>query len=96
MSASTAYLPVLDGLRAVSILLVVVSHLGLGHVVPGAFGVTLFFFISGYLITRQLLARTVIDFAGFYARRAARLMPARVTLKSSGAGAPSRQNGKRV
>jgi peptidoglycan/LPS O-acetylase OafA/YrhL len=52
---STAdYLPVLDGLRAVSILLVVVSHLGLDHVVPGALGVTLFFFISGFLITRQL------------------------------------------
>ena len=74
------YLPVLDGLRAVSILLVVLSHLGLDHVVPGAFGVTLFFFISGFLITRQLagaLARQKrIDYAGFYLRRALRLMPA--------------------
>lgn len=78
MEGSTTYLPALDGLRAVSILLVIVSHLGLGHVVPGAFGVTLFFFISGYLITRQLLARPRIDFAGFYARRAARLLPAAV------------------
>jgi len=81
------YLPVLDGLRAVSIGLVVVSHLGIGgvgfeRVVPGAFGVTLFFFISGYLITRQLLgalvARGQIGFARFYARRALRLMPAGV------------------
>jgi peptidoglycan/LPS O-acetylase OafA/YrhL len=48
------YLPALDRLRAVSIALVVLSHLGLERVVPGAFGVTLFFFISGYLITRQL------------------------------------------
>lgn len=75
-----AYLPALDGLRAVSILLVVVSHLGLGQVVPGAFGVTLFFFISGYLITRQLLASLAatgrIDLPGFYARRVARLLPA--------------------
>ncbi len=74
------YLPALDGLRAVSILLVVLSHLGLDHVVPGAFGVTLFFFISGFLITRQLagaLARSGhIDFPGFYLRRALRLMPA--------------------
>ncbi|MEJ0046621.1 MAG: acyltransferase [Rhodospirillales bacterium] len=63
----------------------VVSHLGIGgvafdRVVPGAFGVTLFFFISGYLITRQLLAslatRGRIGFAGFYARRVLRLMPA--------------------
>jgi peptidoglycan/LPS O-acetylase OafA/YrhL len=78
---STAdYLPVLDGLRAVSILLVVVSHLGLDHVVPGALGVTLFFFISGFLITRQLAGGLAlhgrIDFAGFYLRRALRLMPA--------------------
>ena len=79
-AASMTYLPPLDGLRAVSILLVVVSHLGLDRVLPGAFGVTLFFFISGYLITRQLLqslrATGRIDFAGFYLRRALRLMPA--------------------
>ncbi len=74
------YLPVLDGLRAVSILLVVLSHLGMDHVVPGAFGVTLFFFISGFLITRQLAGALTrsgrMDFAGFYLRRALRLMPA--------------------
>ncbi len=80
--SAAGYLPALDGVRAVSILLVVVSHLGLGRYVPGAFGVTLFFFLSGYLITRQLLAglaaRGRIDFLGFYARRAARLMPAAI------------------
>jgi peptidoglycan/LPS O-acetylase OafA/YrhL len=74
------YLPALDGLRAVSILLVVVAHLGADRLVPGAFGVTLFFFISGFLITRQLRAGLVKDgrigFSGFYARRALRLMPA--------------------
>ncbi len=78
--AGQEYLPALDGLRGVSILLVVVSHMGLPHVVPGAFGVTLFFFISGFLITRQLaggLARQGrVGFAGFYLRRALRLMPA--------------------
>jgi peptidoglycan/LPS O-acetylase OafA/YrhL len=82
-AAAAAYLPVLDGLRAVSILLVLLSHLGLDRVVPGAFGVTLFFFISGFLITRQLrdgLARHGrIDFAGFYLRRCLRLLPAGVT-----------------
>lgn len=74
------YLPVLDGLRAVSILLVLLAHLGLEHALPGAFGVTLFFFLSGYLITRQLLGglrlHGKVDFAGFYLRRALRLMPA--------------------
>ncbi len=75
-----SYLPALDGVRAVSILLVILSHLGLEHLVPGAFGVTLFFFISGYLITRQLAgglaASYRVDFLRFYARRALRLLPA--------------------
>jgi peptidoglycan/LPS O-acetylase OafA/YrhL len=74
------YIPAIDGLRAISILLVVASHAGLDHVLPGAFGVTLFFFISGYLITGQLLRRLQadgrMDFAGFYARRLLRLTPA--------------------
>ncbi len=77
-----SYIPALDGLRAVAILLVVAAHAGLERVVPGAFGVTLFFFISGYLITRQLLgglARTGrIGFGGFYLRRVLRLLPAGV------------------
>ncbi len=74
------YVPALDGLRALAILLVVASHAGLSQVLPGAFGVTLFFFISGYLITRQLLHRLSghgrIDWGGFYLRRALRLLPA--------------------
>jgi peptidoglycan/LPS O-acetylase OafA/YrhL len=78
-----AYRPALDGLRAVSILLVVVAHLHVTPLVPGGFGVTLFFFISGYLITGQLLkslrAGGRIDFAGFYLRRALRLLPAGLT-----------------
>ena len=77
---NTGYIPALDGLRAVAILLVVASHAGLDRVVPGAFGVTLFFFISGYLITRQLLgsltARGHIGVGGFYLRRVLRLAPA--------------------
>jgi len=72
-----AYLPALDGLRALAILVVIASHCGLDHLIPGAFGVTLFFFLSGFLITRQLLAtHGKIDFARFYLRRALRLMPA--------------------
>ncbi len=74
------YIPALDGLRAIAILLVLAAHAGLDHLVPGAFGVTLFFFISGYLITRQLLGGLQrsgrIGFGGFYLRRVLRLMPA--------------------
>ena len=74
------YIPALDGLRALSIGLVVASHAGLDHVLPGAFGVTLFFFISGYLITRQLLQSLEADgrikLGNFYLRRALRLLPA--------------------
>ena len=77
---AAAYIPALDGLRAVAILLVVLSHLGLDRVLPGAFGVTLFFFISGYLITRLLLhalrRHGRIGLSRFYLRRALRLAPA--------------------
>ena len=48
------YLPQLDGVRAVAILIVFVAHCGYGHLVPGGFGVTVFFFLSGYLITTLL------------------------------------------
>ncbi|MEZ5817778.1 MAG: acyltransferase [Hyphomicrobiaceae bacterium] len=69
----------LDGLRAISILLVVVSHAGLSHIVPGRLGVTIFFFLSGYLITtlvlREYEATGTISIGQFYARRAFRLMP---------------------
>ncbi len=82
-SAALPFMPALDGLRAISILLVVLSHLGLDRVLPGAFGVTLFFFLSGYLITRQLLqrlyARHGLGLRGFYLRRALRLMPTALT-----------------
>ncbi|HWA00379.1 MAG TPA: acyltransferase [Caulobacterales bacterium] len=78
----TRHLPALDGLRAISVLLVMISHAGLGHVVPGGLGVTVFFFISGFLITRLLLeehdANGRISFRRFYARRFLRLGPALV------------------
>jgi peptidoglycan/LPS O-acetylase OafA/YrhL len=71
--------PSLDGFRAISVLFVVVSHTTLGTLVPGGLGVTIFFFLSGYLITTLLLReheRTgKIDVLKFYARRVFRLMP---------------------
>jgi peptidoglycan/LPS O-acetylase OafA/YrhL len=72
-------IPSLDGLRAISILIVLVSHAGYGSVVPGGLGVTIFFFLSGYLITtllmdeRERLGR--IHIGKFYLRRVLRLFP---------------------
>ena len=77
--ADRGTIPSLDGLRAVSIILVVVSHCGLGHIVPGGLGVTVFFFLSGYLISTLMLAEWrstgTINVGHFYARRAFRLVP---------------------
>ena len=70
----------LDGLRAVSILLVLFSHAWLGHIVPGGLGVTIFFFISGFIITRLMIeewdSTGTISIKKFYIRRFFRLMPA--------------------
>jgi peptidoglycan/LPS O-acetylase OafA/YrhL len=72
------YNPSLDGLRAFAVAAVVAEHAGFG--VAGFYGVTVFFVISGYLITALLLAERErtggIDLRGFYRRRWARLMPA--------------------
>lgn len=73
------YIPSLDGIRAISVFIVLLSHAGLGHVIPGGLGVTTFFFLSGYLITTLLLAEYEhthsIHFGHFYLRRFFRLFP---------------------
>jgi peptidoglycan/LPS O-acetylase OafA/YrhL len=71
----------IEGLRAVAILAVVAYHCGLP--VPGGYvGVDVFFVISGYLITsllwKELSGEGQLSFAGFYARRARRLLPSAV------------------
>lgn len=69
----------LDGLRAIAVLIVMISHAGLGRYIPGGFGVTIFFFLSGYLITSLLVVEYQrsgrIDFLGFFLRRAIRILP---------------------
>jgi peptidoglycan/LPS O-acetylase OafA/YrhL len=63
----------------VSIAIVFVAHIGYGDVVPGGFGVTVFFFLSGYLITtllrREFASNGRIDYRAFYWRRAWRIFP---------------------
>jgi peptidoglycan/LPS O-acetylase OafA/YrhL len=71
--------PDIEGLRAVAVTVVVLSHLHLGF--PGGYvGVDVFFVISGFLITRQLMGEFErigkISFRGFYARRVRRILPA--------------------
>jgi peptidoglycan/LPS O-acetylase OafA/YrhL len=78
-TAKFGYIPGLDGIRAIAVLIVLVAHLGFEHIVPGGFGVTIFFFISGFLITRLLLAeseKSGIGLKNFYMRRFVRLYPA--------------------
>ena len=72
-------IPSLDGIRAVAIMVVFFAHSGLENIIPGGLGVTVFFVLSGYLITT--LMRMEYDktgsfhFQGFYLRRVLRLMP---------------------
>jgi peptidoglycan/LPS O-acetylase OafA/YrhL len=72
-------IPSLDGLRAVSVALVFFAHGGLESVVPGGLGVTVFFVLSGFLITtlmrEEYAAQGSISFRAFYLRRFLRLMP---------------------
>ncbi len=71
------YRPDLDGLRAIAILAVLAFHFGLG-LEGGYVGVDIFFVLSGYLITRQIVSqldRKSFSLAEFYGRRAKRLFP---------------------
>jgi len=73
------HVPSLDGMRAAAFVVVFLAHAGLERVVPGGFGVTVFFFLSGYLITSLLRieheAHGTISLRQFYVRRALRILP---------------------
>src|SRR5580765_4617952 len=87
---SLSYLPGLDGLRAISVIAVLLYNsrdVGIDWLPEGGFlGVEVFFVISGYLITALLLAeyrnraaatgQGRIDLKTFWTRRARRLLPA--------------------
>jgi peptidoglycan/LPS O-acetylase OafA/YrhL len=79
VSKSIRHIPSLDGLRAVSFLMVFVAHAGLERFVPGGFGVTVFFFLSGFLITTLLRSEFekngVISLRHFWLRRVLRILP---------------------
>jgi peptidoglycan/LPS O-acetylase OafA/YrhL len=77
------YVPALDGLRGIAILIVVAFHL-FGLPRGGPVGVDLFFALSGFLITTLLLEelaeRGRVNLWRFYERRARRLFPALAVL----------------
>jgi len=78
-ASSAQYRGDIDGLRAISIAVVVVFHGGVDRFAGGYIGVDVFFVISGFLIT-GLLVREVdttgsISMREFYARRIRRLLP---------------------
>ncbi len=71
----------LDGIRGLAIVLVLVGHWGVpGHSAAAAVGVTVFFVLSGFLITsllvREYREAGTIAMRLFYGRRARRLLPA--------------------
>ena len=78
-TSSFPHLPQLDGIRAIAVALVFLAHLGFERLVPGGFGVTIFFFLSGYLITSLLVSEHRqtgrIGLADFYVRRTLRIWP---------------------
>ena len=73
----------IDGLRAIAVLSVVIYH-AMPQLLPGGFvGVDIFFVISGYLITRILVADACdgkLSLMSFYERRIRRIVPALVTV----------------
>jgi peptidoglycan/LPS O-acetylase OafA/YrhL len=76
--------PGLDVVRGIAIVMVMVSHLRHAWRSEGSIGVSIFFVLSGFLITALLLEewrdQGRIDFKAFYARRARRLLPAMVVM----------------
>jgi peptidoglycan/LPS O-acetylase OafA/YrhL len=74
-----SHIPSLDGIRALAALWVFAVHAKLLQGVPGGFGVTVFFFLSGFLITTLLRAEYEksgdISLRKFYLRRVYRILP---------------------
>lgn len=82
-AATQPYRPDIDGMRAVAVLAVVGYHAFPNFILGGFVGVDVFFVISGYLITRILLASSRsggIDLTDFYRRRVRRILPALIVV----------------
>lgn len=80
MKADNKYISYLDGFRGYAILMVIISHFHFAPHNVAYTGVTLFFYVSGLLITKLLIAEydkfNTIHLRDFYLRRVFRLYPA--------------------
>ncbi len=80
LEKGSTYVPGLDGIRALAVIAVLGYHFGVPHLGGGLLGVSMFFTLSGFLITGILLdswrATGGLDLARFYRHRARRLLPA--------------------
>ena len=76
---SVLYRPDIDGLRAISVLAVMLYHAEFQVFSGGFIGVDVFFVISGYLITQMVLGdfeKGSFSLSHFYERRVRRILPA--------------------
>ncbi len=84
VSAQATYMPGLDGVRALAVVVVIGYHLNVSFLPGGLLGVGMFFTLSGFLITFILLRtwdeRGDLDLKTFWMRRARRLLPAVILL----------------
>ena len=75
-----SYVPIIDGLRALAVILVLLFHLKIPGFKGGFIGVDIFFVISGYLITSiyfpQFKKNKSFDFINYFKKRIFRLLPA--------------------
>lgn len=80
MGKKRRYITGLDGIRAIAVIMVLSYHLKLALFKSGFLGVTVFFVLSGYLITGILISEVeeegTIDLKNFWLRRIRRLVPA--------------------
>ena len=79
MGKKRRYITELDGIRAIAVIMVLAYHLKLALFKSGFLGVTVFFVLSGYLITGILISEVeegTIDLKNFWLRRIRRLVPA--------------------
>ena len=76
--------PALDGLRAISVIAVMLYHAGVSWIPGGFIGVEVFFVVSGFLITSLMIdeqhAFGKVNLKQFWIRRARRLLPALIAM----------------
>ncbi|MEZ4873417.1 MAG: acyltransferase family protein [Bdellovibrionales bacterium] len=74
------YIPFIDGLRAISVLAVIIFHFDENWLPGGFAGVDVFFVISGFVVTKSIVSNTKNDFVNFllqfYKKRFLRILPA--------------------